>query len=133
MHVCERPADVFLAIVLRKHGRGDLAEVLQQPAMAGAAPTPSQPGIWMIPQDIGNECGLSARQVNSWLYNHDYQYPDGLVWRLTAKGEAYGEEYLYTSPYKHSEVRIRWHRSILIAAGLKRPLPGSQAQLSARA
>jgi hypothetical protein len=118
------------AAALRKLGYPELADVLSPPAPASVH---GEPGIWMTPTDIGRECGLSAREVNSWLYNHDFQYPEGPLWKLTAKGEAYGEEYLFTSPYKHTETRIRWHRSILFASGLKRQIADDQAALPAKA
>lgn len=56
--LCDRPADSFLAVVFRKHGRKDLADALTQPVPP--TPGPSQPGIWMIPQDIGKKCDLSG-------------------------------------------------------------------------
>lgn len=121
------------AAILDKHGYPELAEVLTRQLSTLSPRAPSQPGIWMTPTDIGKECGLSARQVNSWLYNHDFQYPDGTVWRLTIRGEAHGEEYPYTSPYAHTEIRIRWNRSVLVASGLKRPIPESQTALPAHA
>jgi hypothetical protein len=128
---CGKPADLFLAVVLRKHGKKEFADLLTQPL---ATPSSAgQPGIWMTPTDIGNECGLSPREVNSWLYNHDFQYPQGSIWRLTSKGEEYGEEYEYPTPYKHTETRIRWNRSVLIASGLKRPAPGEPLALPQRA
>ncbi|MCK9591430.1 MAG: hypothetical protein M0Q91_05405 [Methanoregula sp.] len=107
----------FQKIALKKCGYGDYAPALD----ASPALIHGEPGVWMNPSDIGKECGLNPREVNSWLYNHDFQYPQGTLWRLTAKGEAYGEEYMYPTPYKHEEIRIRWHRSVLLASGLKKP------------
>jgi len=130
---CQKPAEAFEAEVFRKHGKEHLIPALQQHSNLLVIPDSSQPGIWMTPTDIGRECGLSAREVNSWLYNHSFQYPEGPIWRLDKKGENFGEEYPFTSPYKHTELRIRWHRSILVASGLKRPLAENQTALPARA
>jgi prophage antirepressor-like protein len=127
--VCGRDAGAFQAAVFRKHGMQEFADALQVPSLIHG-----EAGQWMNPTDIGIECGgLSARDINRFLYNHDYQYPQGTLWRLTAKGEQFGEEYFFQSTSKHQEIRIRWHRSVLIAAGLKRPVEESQLALPARA
>lgn len=105
----------FQKISLRKCGYADYAPALDSPVIVHG-----EPGVWMNPTDIGRECGLNAREVNSWLYNKDFQYPSGPLWRLTAKGEAYGEEYLFQATSKHQETRIRWHRAVLIASGLQK-------------
>jgi len=113
----------FMKIALGKCGMSDYAPALDTPITHG------EPGQWMNPTELGRECSLEPRQVNSWLYNHDFQYPQGPLWRLTAKGEGYGEEYIYNTVSKHAEVRIRWHRSIMVASGLKRPVDESQLAL----
>lgn len=94
--------------------------------------TVERPGIvrqseegWLNPTQIGQECGgLTAREVNMRLYNLKFQYPQGpqdsRIWRLTEIGERYGEEYQYELTNKHTEIRIRWHRDVLVAAGFKR-------------
>jgi prophage antirepressor-like protein len=118
----------FQKIALKKCGYGDYAPALDAipPLIHG------ETGQWMNPTDIGQECGLNAREVNSWLYNHDFQYPQGQLWRLTAKGEAYGEEYIFTTTSRHQEIRIRWHRSVLVASGLQKPIaePSPLAQIT---
>ena len=80
---------------------------------------------WMNPTDLGRECGLTGEQVNQWLYNHKLQYPTWngqiKIWRLTAEGEEFGEEYPMELSNKHSEIRIRWHKSVKdFAPGIKR-------------
>lgn len=127
--ICRCEPRLLLAAVYRKYGETEKAEALQ----------PATPSLvhgetgWLNPTDIGRECGLTAQMVNSWLYNHDFQYPEGPLWRLTARGEAHGEEYMFEATSKHRQIRIRWHPSVLIASGLKRPVSESQIALPARA
>lgn len=118
----------FLKIALKKCGMEDYAQALDSPAMVHG-----DIGMWMNPTDIGRECGLSPREVNGWLYNHDFQWPQNGIWRLTVKGEIYGEEYTFQTTSRHREIRIRWHRSILVASRLK-PAPNTdQTALTVRA
>jgi len=125
--VCGKPAEIFQAVVFKKHQMPEFAEVLQ--ASGPITPSASERGFWMTPRDIGRECALSAQQVNQYLYNNNFQYPEGPIWRLTEKGEIYGEEFPFTTVYKHTEIRIRWHRSILVASRLKRPISENQLAL----
>jgi len=117
----------FQKIALGKCGHADYAPALD------AIPTlvHGEPGQWLTPTQIAERVGsdISARNINSFLYNHDYQYPQGSLWRLTKKGEIYGEEYVFESPQKHREVRIRWHISILTASGLIKATDGQGSLL----
>jgi hypothetical protein len=121
--ICGKSPESFQAVILKKHGKGELAEVLQPALVHG------EPGQWLNPSEIGHECGLTAQQVNYWMLNHGFQYRDGPLWRLTPKGMDHGEEYVFEATSRHSEIRIRWHRSVLIAAGLKRDLALDQVML----
>ena len=127
--ICGKSPEQFQAVILRKHGKVDLADSLQAPASM----VHGEPGQWLNPSEIGHECGLTAQQVNYWLLNHGFQYRDGPLWRLTPKGMDHGEEYVFEATSKHSEIRIRWHRSVLIAAGLKRQMAPGQVALPSRA
>lgn len=105
----------FLRIALKNCGCEDYIPALESPPI-----THGDAGVWMNPTDIGRECGLKAHEVNGWLYNKGYQWPDHGIWRLTDRGEVYGEEYNFQTTSRHSEIRIRWHRAILVASGLKK-------------
>jgi len=119
----------FQRVALEKLGLGEYAKALDTlpPAIIHG-----EPGEWMNPTDIGYECALTAQQVNYWLLNHEFQIRDGPLWRLTPKGMDYGEEYVFEATSKHSEIRIRWHRSVLIASGLKRSQAETQIALPAK-
>ena len=115
--ICGKSPESFQAVILRKHGKAELADALQ----ATVPFTHGESGQWMNPSEIGHECCLTAQQVNYWLLNHGFQYKDGPLWRLTPKGTDYGEEYVFEATNKHSEIRIRWNRAVMVASGLKRP------------
>lgn len=115
--ICGKSPESFQAVILRKHGKAELADALQ----ATVPFTHGESGQWMNPSEIGHECCLTAQQVNYWLLNHGFQYKDGPLWRLTPKGTDYGEEYVFEATSKHSEIRIRWNRAVMVASGLKRP------------
>jgi hypothetical protein len=111
----------FQAAALMKCGEPDYAKALLQsvpPVVHG------EPG-WLNPSQLGERCGLNAREINSYLYNHGYQYPQDGIWRIQPKGEPYGEEYWFEAPSSHREIRIRWRESILYASGLKREQPAA--------
>lgn len=114
---CECDFHILQAAIFEKHGEKELAKKISNiPDLVHG-----EPGVWLNPTEIGRECGgLSAQDINRYLYNQDFQYPQGSLWRLTAKGEQYGEEYLFESTSKHQEVRIRWHRSVLLASKLQK-------------
>lgn len=108
-----RDVTAFQVIALERCGLKEYIPALQPPITHG------EPG-WLNPTQIAFRCGLTAREVNNKLYWCDFQYPQGPLWRLTIKGEQYGEEYWYELPNKHREIRIRWRESVLIASGLVR-------------
>jgi len=116
----------FQRIALEKCGLGDWAPALS------TVPKHGEPG-WYNPTQLGEMCGLTAEQVNAYLYNKAFQYREGKIWRLNPSGEMHGKEYVYEATSGHREIRIRWRESILYASGLKRPLDESQLSLPARA
>jgi prophage antirepressor-like protein/predicted transcriptional regulator len=121
--ICERPPSAFQEIVFRKHNMPEYADALKIPAETPAIVSHSETG-WMNPSDIGFSCGgLKAQDINQYLYNKGYQIKDSTdprIWRLTPQGEEFGEEYLFQLTNKHSEIRIRWRKEIILASGLKR-------------
>jgi len=118
----------FQKIALEKCGMGDYAPALD------ATPTlvHGEPG-WHNATQLGEMAGLTAEQVNAYLYNKAFQYREGKIWRLNPTGEMHGKEYVYEATSGHREIRIRWRESILYASGLKRPIDESQLALPARA
>jgi prophage antirepressor-like protein len=116
----------FQRIALEKCGLGDWAPALS------TVPKHGEPG-WYNPTQLGEMCGLTAEQVNAYLYNKAFQYREGKIWRLNPSGEMHGKEYVYEATSGHREIRIRWRESILYASGLKRPIDESQLALPARA
>ena len=109
----------FQAATLKKFGYDHLAEALDIPSRVHG-----EAGTWFTPTQIAERCGsdLSARNINYFLLNKGFQYLDGGLWRLSDTGKLHGEEYWFTSPQKHSEIRIRWKASILTASGLMKPI-----------
>lgn len=121
--ICERPPSAFQEIVFRKHNMPEYADVLRATNDYPAILSRSEDG-WMNPTDIGFSCGgLKAQDINQYLYNKGYQVKDSTdprIWRLTSLGEQYGEEFPFQLTNKHSEIRIRWRKEIIVASGLKR-------------
>jgi hypothetical protein len=115
--VCGRDAGAFQAAVFKKHNLPEFAAALDVPSVIRG-----EVGIWFTPTQIAERCGsdLSARNINYFLLNKGFQYLDGGLWRLSDTGKLHGEEYWFTAPSKHSEVRIRWKESIMTASGLVR-------------
>ena len=118
----------FQKIALEKCGMGDYAPALD------ATPTlvHGEPG-WYNATQLGEMAGLTAEQVNAYLYNKAFQYREGKIWRLNPTGEMHGKEYVYEATSGHREIRIRWRESILYASGLKIPIDESQLAQPARA
>jgi len=122
----------FQKIALGKCGLGDYA-----PALDSSIPAVvhGEPG-WFNPTQLVARCNdplLTAERLNWYLKNHEFQYRDGYIWRLTPRGMEHGKEYLYTAPSQHQEIRIAWRESVLYASGLKRQIPEDQMALPARA
>jgi prophage antirepressor-like protein len=107
----------YQAIALKKSGMGEYVPAMKVPAIISG-----EPGVWFNPTQLGARCNptLSALEVNRYLYNKGYQYPEGDIWRLQPKGEDHAEEYWFEAQSKHQEIRIRWRESILFASGLVR-------------
>jgi len=122
----------FQKIALGKCGLGDYAPALDSlvPAVVHG-----EPG-WFNPTQLVARCNdplLTAERLNWYLKNHEFQYRDGYIWRLTPRGMEHGKEYLYTAPSQHQEIRIAWRESVLYASGLKRQVSEDQMALPARA
>ena len=116
----------FQAAALRKCGMPEYAEALLK---SGPAVIHGEAG-WYSPTQLGKRCGLTGKEVNSWLYNHGYQYPERYggedrIWRLQPKGEPFGREYPFTAPSGHIEIRISWRETILTESGLKKSEPAA--------
>ena len=132
--VCRVDPHTFEAAVLRENGLPGLADALP------TSPTPvvvqhGDPG-WFNPSQLVAKCNdplLTAERLNWYLKNHDFQYRDGYIWRLTPRGMEHGKEYLYTAPSQHQEIRISWRESVLYASGLKRQLLEDQTHLPQKA
>ena len=135
---CQRSPETFQAAILRKHGKGELADVLQVPAIVHG-----DSGWFNITQLVAmcNDPLLNPERLNWYLANNPkdperrpYQYRDpNRLWRLTSLGREHGKEYMFTAYTQHSEVRIAWRESILYASGLKRQIANDQAALAAPA
>jgi hypothetical protein len=82
---------------LRDHGLYSLAMVGEkakpaEPLIALPAPKPKVKD-YMTATDIGELCGMSAQQINKFLYNNQYIIKDDAYdWRMTELGREYGEE-----------------------------------------
>jgi hypothetical protein len=138
--VCKKSPDPFLSAVLEKYGKKHLAVKLETPALAVVH---GEPGWFNVSQLVAmcNDPLLNAERLNNYLQNNPrdperrpFQYRDmNKLWRLTPLGWEHGEEYLYTCPSKHQEIRIRWRESILYAAGLKSQIASDQLALPVKA
>lgn len=93
--------------------------------------SPEEPGFTAT--DLGRIPGIlfgkSGKEVNYFLYNKDYIFPDGGGWRLTLKGERFGKEYQYVPKgSKYPVTHVRWTRAFLKEIGILDPtdrtLPG---------
>jgi hypothetical protein len=118
----------FQKIALEKCGLGEWAPALSTVSTI----VHGEPG-WHNATQLGEMAGLTAEQVNAYLYNKGFQYREGKIWRLNPTGEMHGKEYVFEATSGHREVRIRWRESILYASGLKRPIDESQLVLPVRA
>ena len=105
----------FQKIALEKCGFKDYA-----PALNSTAIQHGEKG-WHTPTSLMKFCNdpdLTAERLNWYLKNKGFQYKDGFLWRLTPEGWKHGEEYQFNAPGGHSEPRIAWKKSILVASGL---------------
>lgn len=114
-----RDERAYLAVAYEKCGVREYIKALNE---SGSPVVHGEKG-WMTPKQLGDRCGLNSREVNSWLYNHGFQFPEGAIWRLQPKGEPYGREYWFEAPGGHREIRVAWREEVLHASGLKRREP----------
>jgi len=131
--ITETDPKAMMAAILRKHGYNECADVVERQQASVTAH--GDPG-WFNPTQLVARCNdplLTAERLNWWLKNHEFQYRDGYIWRLTPRGMEHGKEYLYTAPSQHQEIRIAWRESVLYASGLKRQVSEDQMALPVRA
>ena len=105
----------FQKIALEKCGFKDYA-----PALNVVAIVKGESG-WYIPTQLVNLCNdpdLTPERLNWYLKNKGFQYREGRIWRLTPEGWKHGKEYPFNTPHEHSEPRIAWRKSVLVASGL---------------
>jgi prophage antirepressor-like protein len=105
---------ILQAAILRKHGYPEIADAIR-PAI-----TRGETG-WYNPTSLMKFCNdpdLTSERLNWYLKNKGFQVKDGFLWRLTPEGQKHGEEYQFNAPGGHSEPRIAWRKSILVASGL---------------
>ena len=136
--ICGKSPESFQAVILRKHGKSELAAELK----ASGEIVRGETG-WYTVTGLVELCDdpiLTAERLNTYLANcrengewKPFQYKEGKIWRLAPRGLPHGKEYPFNLGNGHSEPRISWRESILVAAGLKRPVSGDQMALPARA
>lgn len=105
---------ILQAAILRKHGYPEIADAIR-PAI-----THGESG-WYNPTSLMKFCNdpdLTPERLNWYLKNKGFQVKDGFLWRLTPEGQKHGEEYQFNAPGGHSEPRIAWRKSVLVASGL---------------
>jgi len=137
--ICNKSPDLFLSAVLEKYGKTHLAAKLETAPVI----VHGEAGWYNVSQLVAmcNDPLLNAERLNNYLQNNPrdperrpFQYRDvNKLWRLTMLGREHGEEYLYTCPSKHPEIRIRWRESILFASGLRKPVAPDQVMLPQKA
>jgi hypothetical protein len=136
--ICGRSPESFQAVILRKHGKAELASELQSAGNIVHGETGWYNVTGLV--SLCNDPGLTPERLNKWLENYregqqwsPFQYREGKLWRLTKRGMEHGREYQYNLGNGHSEPRISWRASVLYACGLKRDLAPDQMALPERA
>jgi len=136
--ICGRSPESFQAVILRKHGKGELASELQLSGNIVHGETGWYNVTGLV--SLCNDPGLTPERLNKWLENYreglvwaPFQYRDGRLWRLTRRGMEHGREYQFNLGNGHSEPRISWRESVLYACGLKKHVAADQTALPARA
>jgi hypothetical protein len=129
--LCGKSPESFQAAILKKHGKTELAEVLD----ASPSVIHSNAGYYTPTRLIETFCHdplLTPKRFNKFLENFrdnetrewkPFQYKDeNKIWRLYGEGFRHGKEIMYEVPDSggHKEIRILWAPSILVASGLKR-------------
>lgn len=141
--LCGKSPESFQAAILKKHGKTELAEVLDaSPSIIHSGNT----GYYTPTRLIELFCHdplLTPKRFNKYLSNarennewRPFQYRDeNHIWRLAPRGIPHGKEIMYEVPDSggHKEIRILWKPAILYAAGLKRAVSEDQIVLPARA
>jgi len=136
--ICGKSPESFQAVILRKHGKSELAAELK----ASGEIVRGETGWYTVTGlvELCNDPTLTAERLNHYLANYrengewkPFQYKEGKIWRLAPRGLPHGKEYPFNLGNGHSEPRISWRESILVAAGLKRPVSEDQMALPARA
>lgn len=105
---------------LRDHNLYGLAMVGEkskpaEPPLALPAPAP-KPKVkdYMTATDIGELCGMSAQQINKFLYNNHYIIKDDAYdWRMTELGREYGEERVLEPSTGILVITCFWKKEIL--------------------
>ena len=128
---CQRAPEAFQAAILKKYGKVELAEALQCGIVHG------EHG-WYNATELGKMCDLTAEQFNHWLNNNPkdpsrrpFQYRDeNHLWRLAPLGLEHGREYTFKARGGHTEPRIEWRESILVASGLRHPISEERPALA---
>ncbi|MEN6397180.1 MAG: BRO family protein [Methanoregula sp.] len=126
--ICGKSPESFQAVILRKHGKTELADALTPSLVHGESGwyTPTR----LIETFMRHDPTLTPKRLNQYLSNTrengmwaPFQYRDeNHIWRLAPRGIPHGKEKEYTVPDTgHKEIRIQWKESVLVAAGLKRP------------
>jgi prophage antirepressor-like protein len=139
--LCGKSPELFQAAVLKKHGKAELAEVLD----ASPSVIHSNAGYYTPTRLIELFCRdplLTPKRFNKFLSNfrvdnewRPFQYRDeNKIWRLAPRGIPHGKEIMYEVPDSggHKEIRILWNESILYASGLKHRIADDQVQIPAR-
>jgi len=82
-------------------------------ALPAPAPKPKVKE-YMTATDIGELCGMSAQQINKFLYNNQYIIKDDAYdWRMTELGREYGEERVLEPSTGILVITCYWKPSIL--------------------
>jgi len=101
--------------VLREAGLQSLTWHIEPEQKALPAPAP-KPKVkdYMTATDIGELCGMSAQQINKFLYNNQYIIKDDAYdWRMTELGREYGEERVLEPSTGILVITCYWKPSIL--------------------
>jgi prophage antirepressor-like protein len=140
--LCGKSPELFQAAVLKKHGKTELAEVLE----VSPSVIHSNAGYYTPTRLIELFCHdplLTPKRFNKYLENFrdnetrewkPFQYKDeNKIWRLCGEGFRHGKEIMYEVPDSggHKEIRVLWKESILYASGLKRQVPEDRTALTA--
>ena len=85
---------------------------VELPDVKSLIPSTTEETGYLNPTQIGEELGISNRQVNQILSSEGYQYKHNGEWHLTNLGRKYGEKFPYENN-GHSGYQIRWNEEIV--------------------